>query len=223
MDVALYGRVQCGLGTEGGRYGVCEDAASPAQRVRTTRHMKTREEAAYLCTVNNGWSELSQLSMSAVARQLGLAALAGVIPSATATVTGLGGATAPATMRSSAVAVARERPLEAGKGADLQVAGDRCARRDLRRLLGRAVLVRLAEPGAVHEPERFGVVEERVEDRAGVEDGHLPEVPVLGLEGADVRGELRVVVRKGRGDQCDGVRALLDDQRGAVCRRYGQE
>ena len=59
------------------------------------------------------------------------------------------------------------------QGADLQVAGDRSTRRDLRRLLGRAVLVRLTEPGAVHEPECLGVVEERVEYRPGVEDGDL--------------------------------------------------
>lgn len=104
-----------------------------------------------------------------------------------------------------------------------QIARHRGTRRDLRRLLGRAVLVRLAEASAVGEAKGLGVVQERVEDRAGVKDCHLIEVAVSRLERADVRFELRVVVRKGGRDFRDVAGALLDHEWGTVRRWDGKE
>ena len=106
---------------------------------------------------------------------------------------------------------------------DSQVARDRRARRLLGRLLWRAVLVRITEACAVDEPERVRVVEQRVEDRARIEDSHLIEVSVVLLECVHARRELAVVVRKRGIDIFNRPIALLKDQRGAVRRWDCQE
>ena len=104
-----------------------------------------------------------------------------------------------------------------------QIARHRSARRDLRRRPGRPVLVRVAEPGAVREPERLCIVQERVEDRAGVEYDDLIQVRVRPCERADARGELGVVVRERGRYRGHGLWALFEDQRGAVGGGHGQE
>ena len=95
-------------------------------------------------------------------------------------------------------------------GSHSQVARNGRARRSLCRVVGRAVLVRLTEAGAVHEAERLRVIQQRVEHRAGVEDGDLVEVVVLRLECMHVLHELLVVVRERRSNFSNLRGALLD-------------
>ena len=98
-----------------------------------------------------------------------------------------------------------------GAVGDSQVARDgRAGRLDGRRVR-RAVLVRLAVAGDVDEAERVRVVEQRVEDRAGVEDGDLPEVSVVLLERLRARDQLVVVVREGGSDCVDSPGPALNN------------
>lgn len=110
-----------------------------------------------------------------------------------------------------------------GEAAHSQVTRHGCAARNLCRGRGRAVLVRLAETSAVHEAECLRVIEEGVENRAGVEHGNLVEVGVRRLKLPDARCELSVVVGQGGGDFSNGLLALHEDERRAVRGRDGQE
>ena len=77
---------------------------------------------------------------------------------------------------------------------DLQVTRDGSTWRDLRCHLGGTVLVRIAVSGGVDELEGISVIEQCVEDRLRIEDGHLVNISVILLKGLRVGSELRVVV-----------------------------
>ena len=110
-----------------------------------------------------------------------------------------------------------------GRTRDAQVARDGGARRYLRGPVRRAVLIGVAETSRVDEAERACVVEEEVEYRPRVEEGHLIEIAVRALEGVHAGGELRVVVVERGRYRLHRSMSLFEKEGRAVRRRNGQE
>lgn len=63
-----------------------------------------------------------------------------------------------------------------------QITRYRCTRKNLRRHLRCPILIRIAEPSRIREPESHRIIEEGVEYRSGVEDCCQFEVAVFRLE-----------------------------------------